>query len=342
MVETSDSKRLKYINTECSPSYNFNNLTESKDKIYYIHNSEVQPRIIVIDKKLFSIEIKQDKLSEYITKLNGNETLQFACLKKVEINSIEMIAVGLYGGFKIWSLDGNQLIYQVINEKILNFKPFSVNAVTERRSKSTAKTWNKVVYGDSHGTLIQISFESSSLSTQKLYQHKKELPVTALTTYFTSGLIVVGFSNGQLIILDGESEKDCCVLQDFLNEYELPIVSLVTVLKENCFVSGYLNGEIRIYSYLTLTPVYYFQAHLKSINSLSVFENENGSKIISTGEDGYVNVYMLNNEILTVQNNIGLQSKIPIGSIVTKINGKISLVSCHYDNPVLAFLEGIN
>ena len=39
-------------NIECSPSYIINNLSHSKNSIYFIHNSQSFQRVLVIDKAL--------------------------------------------------------------------------------------------------------------------------------------------------------------------------------------------------------------------------------------------------------------------------------------------------
>lgn len=339
-METPDSKKLRHVNTDCSASYSFNNLTESETKIFYIHNSEIQPRIIVIDKKLFSIETDQKNLGDYITKLNGNEVLQYSSIKKVEVDGKEYIAVGLLGGFKIWSHDGVKLLFQATNENFINFKSYSVYAICDRRcvGKNYKKSNynNSVIFGDSHGTITQCNLKETFVAT-KLYQNKKDATVTALTTNFSSGVIVSGYDNGQLIVLDGESENDVTELIVFDNEYNLPVISLVTLNKENSFIAGYLNGEIRIFSYSSLQMMFIFQAHSKNITSLSSFE----SYFTSTGEDGFINVYKFSNNRLEVTKNIGLENKIPVGSVITKIDGKNCLVSCSFDNPILVIFDNV-
>ena len=336
-METPDTKKLKFVNTECSPSYLFNNLSETNDKIYYIHNSEIQPRVIVIDKKLFSNEDNLKKLPEFITKLNGSETLQYSCIKKVEVNDKQLIAVGLLGGFKIWSSDGSKLLFQATNSNLINNKTYSVFSITERNSISLNNNtykFNSVVFGDSHGLITQCKL-NETFSAVPLYRHKKDLTVTALTSNLESGVLVSGYDNGQIIILDGENEKtitELCILD---NEYNLPVVSLASINSQ--FISSYLNGELRIFSYLTLQIQIIFQAHLKSINSLSVYSNY----LISSGDDSIVNVFKLENEKFELVKNIAIPDKTPVGAIITNIENKPTLISCHFDNPVLAVLDKV-
>ena len=52
MVDSKTNKEIiRYINTDCSPSHLPNNLSISKKHILYIHNSESQPRVIMVDRK---------------------------------------------------------------------------------------------------------------------------------------------------------------------------------------------------------------------------------------------------------------------------------------------------
>jgi len=44
-------KNLKIVNVDCSPSYLFNNLTQSKNTFLFIHNSEHQSRGIFAEKR---------------------------------------------------------------------------------------------------------------------------------------------------------------------------------------------------------------------------------------------------------------------------------------------------
>ena len=43
--------KLSIIQTDCSPSHLFNNLSYCNKNLLFIHNSEIQPRIIIIDKQ---------------------------------------------------------------------------------------------------------------------------------------------------------------------------------------------------------------------------------------------------------------------------------------------------
>ncbi len=50
MVDSNNVK-LRHVTTECSASYLFDNISVNDKNIIYIHNSEILPRIIVVEKK---------------------------------------------------------------------------------------------------------------------------------------------------------------------------------------------------------------------------------------------------------------------------------------------------
>jgi hypothetical protein len=52
-----DNITIKNITTDCSPSYLTDNISVTEKNIIYIHNSENQPRIIIIDKKYKTIKL---------------------------------------------------------------------------------------------------------------------------------------------------------------------------------------------------------------------------------------------------------------------------------------------
>lgn len=45
-----NKETIRYVNTDCSPSHLPNNISVFKKHIFYIHNSETQPRAIMVDR----------------------------------------------------------------------------------------------------------------------------------------------------------------------------------------------------------------------------------------------------------------------------------------------------
>jgi len=44
-------ENIRYVFTDCSPSHLPNNISISKKHVFYIHNSETQPRVIMVDRR---------------------------------------------------------------------------------------------------------------------------------------------------------------------------------------------------------------------------------------------------------------------------------------------------
>ena len=53
-MQSNDS--IKIIQTNSSPSHLFNNLTINDNNLYFIHNSESQPRVMSVDKKFLETQ----------------------------------------------------------------------------------------------------------------------------------------------------------------------------------------------------------------------------------------------------------------------------------------------
>ena len=50
-LSPNNQAKMSLIQTDCSPTHISNNLSISDKNILFIHNSEMQPRVIIIDKK---------------------------------------------------------------------------------------------------------------------------------------------------------------------------------------------------------------------------------------------------------------------------------------------------
>ena len=105
-----NQEKINIYSIECSPSYLINNLSISKDNLYFIHNSQSFPRILIVNKKL----LKENK-NKSISVLNPSEKNEMIFVKSISLKDTEYIAVGLYNGFKLWNKEGNRLLFQISN-----------------------------------------------------------------------------------------------------------------------------------------------------------------------------------------------------------------------------------
>ena len=123
----SDNKNISIYNIECSPSYIINNLSISKDSLYFIHNSQSFPRVIVIKKD----SLKKEEKNNSISVLNSSEKNEMLFIKSITLKDAEYIAVGLYNGFKLWNKEGNRLLFQISNPNTNQNKIYAFTCCSE-------------------------------------------------------------------------------------------------------------------------------------------------------------------------------------------------------------------
>jgi hypothetical protein len=100
-------------NLECSPSYIINNLSQSKDSLYYIHNSQSFPRVLVINKKQLK---EKDSNNENISVLNLSERNEMLLVKSIILGLI----IGVFiGGIFGWL---NSILLYAFGELCTNVK----------------------------------------------------------------------------------------------------------------------------------------------------------------------------------------------------------------------------
>lgn len=320
------NKPIFYVNTECSPSYIFSNLTETKEKLFYIHNSENQPRIIVIDKKLFENKSNYEKLGDYVNKLNYSESNQYTCIKCID----NLIAIGNIGEFKILDVQSSKIIYSKSVSNNISFH--GIDFMEQKSNTNNSRMKVIILLGDSMGQIYSLFYgENNDFKEEKIYKHKKDLTITCLTIT-TTGISACGFENGSILLFDGYSNKNFSELQLFEHEYNLPVTC---ISNNNKYIfAGYSNGEIRSYSLESLSLYFILQSHIKCVTSISVYKQY----LVTTGEDGFVNVYEINKEeILEIKNNIELDNKVPVGVVFS--NNKLYVSSM--DTPILSYIDNV-
>lgn len=323
-MDTEDSKSIIYVNTECSPSYVFSNLIESKEKLFYIHNSENQPRIIVIDKKLFENKSNHEKLSEFVNKLNYPETKQYTCIKCYK----NFVGIGNIGEFKLFDVSNNKMLYtKSVSDQI------SFHGIDFMVSFKNNKEEIIVMIGDSMGQIFSINIgENNVIKEEKLYKHKKDLAITCISLT-QSGISACGFENGNVLLFDGNTVKEFSEIQTFENEYNLPVTCLSN--NKSYIFAGYSNGEIRCFSLESVTLYFILQSHMKCVTSISTYKE---NYFVTAGEDGFVNVFEIDKEKrLKKIRNLELDNKVPVGLAFSENKLYISSM----DTPILSYVDNV-
>jgi WD40 repeat protein len=342
---------LTYLNTECSPSHLFNNLQINDKHILFIHNSEAQPRIITVDKKLLTESQTNDKLKQHINKLNNNETSDMILFKSVQLLDTYYIAVGLYGGFKLWSSDGSRLLFNIPCKIKKNDKPYAFTAITEFKSNHKNKHYDSLIVADNYGQIFLVTGSGSNWKGKIIYAN--EISSNILTpTAISAGLnlntnyICIGYETGDVLILKLKNDNSKAeLIQTIPCLNNLPCLSMgVIETSDNNFylLNAYLNGEIRIYkTNMSSSPDKFFLisilgAHIRMITALTIYKNY----FITAGDDCYVNIWKLDkNENVTLESSHELPDRMPIGVQINHKSESFDLLVGCYDNTELIIIH---
>lgn len=323
---------LKSFITDCSPSYIPNNLTSSKNEIFYIHNSEINPRIIKINKSFLS---NPDK-SKYISKLSisNDKSLEIICHVVGYLYSNEIVVYGMINGIKIISLNSENILYE-----------YSFNEEKEVFVVGICVYLDKVFFSDSYGRIYMININSSSQNENKeweimnIYSHSDVISSTCIC--ICNNKICFGNQNGDIFVISIPSSKNKSeLIWNCINKTSCPSISMRQYQLDYLIV-GYMNGEIKIFSLLKQTLLIEFSSHLRSINGIEV---DNESKdFISFGDDSYLHIYeysLLKNDIL-IKKSFNIQNKNIVGALFLNENNKKGIVVSCYDSPEIYYTKSI-
>jgi WD40 repeat protein len=336
--------KITYINTECSPSHLFNNLTLTDSSLYYIHNSEIQPRVIVIDRKFFDDAITEN-LSKYVSKLNSNETNEMVVVKRTCINNKYFIAVGLYGGFKLWSSDGERLLYQIPAKVKVVDKPYAFTSICEYKYDKSQSGYDSIICTDNYGQIFSI-LGFNQMWKHKLLYSNEGVTTTCCCSGLNTDIFAVGFETGEIFLFNFNKDEQVELLTKLDNFNNLPALSMCIInnssSKKNILVNCYLNGEIRLHDLSSnkYELIVSLGAHLRLITSIDSVKN----CFVTCGDDCFVNVWKFDEEN-NIQNkgNYELKDKMPVGAcIIEKPGNKIDIFVSVYDSCNLALIQDIN
>ena len=177
----SDSNNVNIYNIECSPSYIINNLSISKDSLYFIHNSQSFPRILVVNKKL----LRERNKNKCVSVLNSSEKNEMLFAKSITLKDAEYIAVGLYNGFKLWNKEGNRLLFQISNPTSNKNKIYAFTSCSEFLINPENKNENIadcILSVDNYGQLHIIYGSKSNWKSSKLFTTQNAEQILSIGT----------------------------------------------------------------------------------------------------------------------------------------------------------------
>ena len=335
----SDNKNISIYNIECSPSYIINNLSISKDSLYFIHNSQSFPRVIVIKKD----SLKKEEKNNSISVLNSSEKNEMLFIKSITLKDAEYIAVGLYNGFKLWNKEGNRLLFQISNPTINKNKIYAFTCCSEflLNSEKINDYPDSIISADNYGQLYVIYGSKSNWKSSKLFTTKNAESILSIGANIEINIFGITIDNGDVLLFKNE-KGNCKLIKNFEGDKQIISVNSVVFSKkdksEYFLGCGFINGEIRIYSLKDYNLKFSINSNLRSVGPMLVKGN---NEIIIGSDDGQINIweYDDNKDKVILKNNILFEDKMIVGLAYDKNNNNL-YVSC-YDFPEIICVSDI-
>ena len=335
-----ENNKIKIYKIECSPSYIINNLSISKDSLYFIHNSQSFPRILVINKKLL-----MENEKGCVTILNSSEKNEMLFIKSVYLNDIEYIAVGLYHGFKLWNKEGNRLLFQISNPSPIKHKIYSFICCSKfliNKEKRNQNIADSILSGDNYGQLHLIYGSKSNWKSQKIFATKNEESILSIGTNIDIDNIGLTLDNGDILILKYD-EGNCNLIKKIEGDgkQNIGINSVVFSKKDKSeyfLACGFINGQIKIISLKTTNLKFTINSNLRSVGPMVV---KDYNEIITGSDDGQIIIwgYDEKEDKIILKNNFLLEDKMIVGLAYDK-DDKNLYISC-YDFPEILSISDI-
>ena len=335
----STQEKINIYNIECSPSYLVNNLSISKDNLYFIHNSQSFPRILIVNKKL----LKENK-NKCVSVLNSSEKNEMLFVKSITLKDSEYIAVGLYNGFKLWNKEGNRLLFQISNPNTNHNKIYAFTCCSEFLINSENKSENtpdSILSADNYGQLFLIYGSKSNWKNSKLFATQNNECILSIGANKELNDIGITLDNGNIFILNIE-KGNCDLIKEIEGDKQnIAINSVIFSIKnksEYFLGCGFINGEIRIISLKDYNLKFSINSNLRSIGPMFVKDN---CDIITGSEDGQITIwgYDENKEKIVLKKNVLFEDKIIVGLGYDKENKNL-YISC-YDFPEIICISDI-
>lgn len=279
-------------------------------------------------------------------------------IKIINLNGTLVAAIGLNGGLKIWSYDGNRLFYNIPCKIKLDDKPYLFQAISEYyqfnnnpinlvQENLKDSPCQGILCADSYGQIFLITGSGLSYKSRLLY-HNNGVTATDLTCDYKTSIFSCAFETGEIFILRIKDENMVENIIKFDNLDNLPCLSLANLYtdKNNFLGAGYLNGEIRIYlnRFFNMEKgfdfVYSIFSSLRMINSICCYKNY----LASCSDDCFINIWKINDyqEIFNV-GNYEISDKMPLAAeFVCNVNGRVDLIATCFDSPFLTMIENLN
>jgi len=339
----SGSNYITIYNIECSPSYLINNLSNSKDSLYFIHNSQSFPRVLVVNKPLLKANNTQ-----CVSILNSSEKNEMLFIKYFSLKDAELIAIGLYSGFKLWNKDGNKLLLQILSTTPSSNKNkiYAVLSASEflRKGGNEKNGGDSILVGDNLGQLFIIYGPDTNWKYNKIWSSPKEESILSIGSSIDTNIVGVSLDSGDILLLKIE-EGNCNTVKKIEGDHKQNI-SINSVIFSNknktefFLACGFITGEIKIISLKDYNLKFSINSNLRSVGPMTV---KNNNEIIVGSDDGQINVWAYeekeNGDKIVLKNNILIEDKMIMGLAYDKDDLNL-YVTC-YDFPEIIKISEI-
>jgi WD40 repeat protein len=291
------------------------------------------PRIMVVDKKYF-----EDRNQEqYLENFNSSEKNEMLFAKVIRINNIDYIANGLYGGFKLWSIDGKRIFFQIPAKNKIEGRIYAFTSICEFNTDNSKNEFDCFLCGDNYGQIFIVSGEKFRWKSKHIYGINNKETILSISSYIDYNCVGVCIDNGNVLILKVEKDKSD-KLKEFNNEKNISLVSSIIKndYKDYYLGCGFVNGEIKIYNMNKLTLSYTINSHLRGINTLIGVN----SCFISGAEDGAINIWKVGNKKIELRNNLVFEDKNIVG--ITYDEDKRCIYANAYDYQEIIRISNLN
>ena len=337
-----ENENYETYNLECSPSYLINNLTSTKKSLYFIHNSESLPRVLVVNKEIIFDKNKPKK--NCISIFNSNETNEMLFIKTITLKDSEYIAIGLYNGFKLWNQDGSRLLFQISGPKINKNKIYAFICCCEFKMNQNDENFaDSLLACDNYGQIFIIYGSKSNLHSKKdIYSTKNAESILSICSNIYNNHIGISLDNGDVVILKLENEN--CEMKKIIESQNGQNIAISSVMfsiknKKEFFIAfGYIIGEIKIISINDYNIKFTINSNLRSVGPMIVI-NEN--EIVTGSDDGQLTIWKYDEDKnkIVLKKNMVFEDKMIVGLAYNEENQKL-FVNC-FDCPDIIIVHDI-
>jgi WD40 repeat protein len=271
-------------------------------------------------------------------------------IKCIQLLDTFYVAVGLYGGFKLFSIDGSRLLFNIpCKVKVLE-KPYAFTVVTGYKINPLNNQFDSLICGDNYGQVFLVTGSGTNWKGRIIYTNMEGLTPTAMASGINFTSISIGYETGEVIALKLSNDGlTADVIDKIPSPANLPCLAMGVMDSgitngDGCYlINCFLNGEVRIYKNLKtsstdkLVLLSILGAHLRLITSLAIHKNY----FITAGDDCFVNIWKLDQEEnISLESSHELKDKMPVGVAFNIKTDSTDVIACCYDNTYLAVIKG--